>query len=242
MTKFKCTAISDTHTYHEACKLKGGDFLFHSGDLSYFGQPDEITSFMLWMSKQPYKHKVFIAGNHDFGFEPLGHGKLSDENGDFIFRGRIFQKGLQDTYREWAKTFGLIYLDKEEIEIDGIRIYGIPDQPAFCGWAFNYFTLDEAEEIYGNIPENIDVLLTHGPAKGILDLPGIVSMIEGDNRLGCPTMLKHLARVKPKYHLFGHIHESFGKVKINGTTHINASFCGMPYTNFNKPINFVLEK
>ncbi len=236
--KYSCTAISDTHCAHDDVKLKGGDFLFHAGDITYFGQPDEVYPFMVWFSKQNYKHKVFIAGNHDFGFEPIGQGKECDTYGNFTFRGRNFQKGLQNEYRAMAKRLGIHYLDKESITLDGINIYGIPDQPEFCGWAFNFYTQEEARTIYSPIPDDTDVLITHSPPYGILDQPQQF----GDNRLGDQTLRDMVDIIKPKVHIFGHIHEGYGKKKIKGTTFINAAFCSIPYSVHNKPINFTLEK
>ena len=239
---FKCTVISDTHCAHRDIEpLKGGDFLFHAGDLSYFGQPGEIEDFMDWFSQQPYRHKVFIAGNHDFGFEPIGEGRLCNEKGIFYFRGRELKKGLEKYYRDMAYFRGIHYLNKEAIELDGVKIYGIPDQPEFCGWAFNYYNNVVAEDIFSRIPEDTNVLLTHGPAFGILDSPSVTSLIGGDDRLGCKILLEHVQRVKPKFHLFGHIHESHGKKKVGDTTHINAAFCSIPYSIHNKPINFTLK-
>lgn len=241
MPKFRCCAISDTHeaAFHESLKLKGGDFLFHAGDISYFGQPSEVYPFLEWFAKQPYTHKVFIAGNHDFGFEPISEGKICETDGSFYFRGREFMKGLQNQYKKAAEDLGITYLNKQGVVLDGVSIYGIPDQPAFCGWAFNYGRGGEyVKQIMAAIPDNLDILITHGPPAGILD------KVEqhGDYRAGCPVLLQEVLRAKPKFHIFGHLHSGHGKTKQNGTTFINAAICGIPYSELQKPFDFVLRK
>ena len=238
-TKFKCTAISDTHTRHSRLpRLPGGDFLFHTGDSTFFGQPGEVETFLEWFSKQKYTHKIFLAGNHDIGFEPSIYGmKTIEGDGDLLyFRGMILKKNLQEKYRQQALDKGIIYLDKEGIELDGVNIYGIPDQPAFCGWAFNYDREgDIAEKIFSKIPKNTDVLMTHGPPSGILDG-------SPHGRLGCPELRKAVDRIKPKVHIFGHIHERYGVEETEDTKFINACSLQRDYETTNKPVTFTIDK
>lgn len=232
------TAISDTHSSHKRCKLPGGDILIHAGDATFLGQPKEVTPFMEWMSVQPYKYKVFIAGNHDIGWEPIGEGINCMFTGKFDFRGMKLKKGLEEKYRKMAKRLGLIYLHDEEVTLDGIRIYGTPYQPEFQGWAFN-LPKDgiKAKEIYRKIPEGIDVLVTHGPPWGIMD----ATLDPYENRCGCPVLLRRVLEVKPQYHIFGHIHEGYGEEHFEGITFLNVSTCQRDYKTFNGPVNFTIE-
>jgi hypothetical protein len=242
MTKIKCTAISDTHTMHDKLNLKsGGDILIHSGDHSFLGQPDEVYPFMDWLAKQPYQYKVFIAGNHDMGWEPIGEGIKCDKDGYFVFRGRIFRKGLEKEYRSYAENLDLIYLHNEELLFQGLRIYGSPYQPEFCGWAFGTNS-EKAYDIASEIPINVDILVTHGPPYGIRDEVIRRSIWDGrDPRTGCEALKHYVCTYKPKYHVFGHIHESYGKSKRKHTTFINAASVGRDYETLNKPINFYIN-
>ncbi len=66
------TIISDTHNKHKHITddLKGGDLLLHAGDISSMGYEHEIREFAKWYNNLSYyHHKVFIAGNHDWGFQ-----------------------------------------------------------------------------------------------------------------------------------------------------------------------------
>ena len=252
VSRLRVTAISDTHTHHNEVELKGGDILIHAGDISYFGQPEEVESFLRWFGEQDYTHKIFIAGNHDLGFEPINIGKESDAEGNFTFRGMLFQKGLATRYCDLCNEYGITYLQDRAVEIEGYKIYGSAWTPEFCGWAFNYeldwqrpfyrsecLNVPKADEIWSQIPDDTDILVTHGPPRDVMDRnPNNY----GDNRLGCEFLLKHVLRAKPMYHIFGHIHEGHGRKEKHGIKFINAAFCGIPYEKFNRPINFYLKR
>lgn len=217
--------------------------MLHAGDASYFGQPSEIEDFIDWFSIQPYTYKIFIAGNHDFGFEAREKGyHRGYKDGYFFFRGQQLRKGLEESYRQYVERKGVIYLHNEFVEVLGLKIYGSPYSPAFCNWAFGYPSHGmDAEEIYSKIPDDIDVLVTHSPPLGTLDVPGVRAKKMGDGRLGCPVLAQAVARIKPRLHVFGHIHESAGKKKVGRTTYVNAAICGIPYTDFNEPITVTLK-
>jgi Icc-related predicted phosphoesterase len=97
------------------------------------------------------------------------------------------------------------YLEHEFVEVEGIKIFGSPYTPEFYDWAFMYKP-QEGIHIW-NIPhKEIDILVTHGPPLGILD------QVQRGNT-GCLDLLNLIHKVKPKYHLFGHIHEAYGEFK-----------------------------
>jgi hypothetical protein len=243
MKRFKCTAISDTHCVHDKVDVGSGDFLFHSGDATFFGQPDEVYPFLDWMAEQDFTHKVFIAGNHDFGFEPMGYGdgngQHCSEDGRFGFRHMELRKGLENEYRQYAEERGITYLDKEVVILDGISIYGIPDQPYFYGWAFQYSDDEKAKTVFSRIPNNLDILITHGPPKDILDK---VTTRHPAERCGCPILADSVHKKRPRYHIFGHIHDSYGMLEKDGTTYINAATCDHEYRPTNPPIKFILVR
>ena len=213
----KITFISDTHGKHYKTTqdlLPGGDMIIHAGDISNRGLITEIKDFMDWFGQLPYKHKIFIAGNHDFGFEAI---RNSNEPGIKIHP-------------------NVIYLKDESVTIDGIKIYGSPWQPWFHDWAFNLHRGEEIAEKWKMIPDDVDILITHGPPHGILD------KTERLVNAGCEELYKRVFEVKPKIHVFGHIHEGYGMREIDDVIFINASALDAHYLYSNKPIELEFNK
>ena len=143
----KITFISDTHNKHKSITgdLPGGDLLIHAGDISSMGYKHEIQEFCKWFnSLDNYDTKVFIAGNHDWGFQDSP--KQSKE--------------IIDSYK-WID-----YLQDEELgfqigEGPMVKIYGSPWQPEFYNWAFNLPRNGwELEQKWNDIPE--DTLRKYG--------------------------------------------------------------------------------
>jgi Icc-related predicted phosphoesterase len=216
--KKRITFISDTHTKHDKVSgfLTGGDILLHSGDLTSRGYITEIENFMKWYDKiDNYDTKVFICGNHDFGFQ--------DENEKV--------KGLLTGYKT------IDYLEDELMMVGGenyedmIKIWGTPWQPEFHNWAFNLPRGEKIKEKWDMIPVNTDILITHGPPFGKLDyIP-----YDGKN-VGCEELLLKVQEIKPKIHCYGHIHEGHGYVFDGNTHYINAAVLNGRYEFRNKPI------
>jgi len=214
----KITFISDTHNKHNqvTSSLPGGDLLIHAGDISSMGHKHEIQQFCKWFnSLENYTVKVFIAGNHDFGFQT--ESKMAKE----IVGSYKWIDYLQDNFLGYG-------VDTENY----VKIYGSPWQPEFNGWAFN-LPKDgwELEQAWDEIPDDIDILVTHGPAFGYLD----TIMGKYDN-LGCELLTKRIKTIKPKIHVCGHIHSGYGYV-FDGDTHfINASVLDEQYQYTQKPL------
>jgi len=219
------TFISDTHNKHNQITkdLPGGDLLLHSGDISSRGYSGEIESFCKWFnSLDNYKHKVFIAGNHDFGFK---------DNKERVKE--ILSKYNNITYLE-----DNMYIADDENYPEGIKIWGSPWQPHFHNWAFNLpRNGDEIKSKWNLIPNDTDIILTHGPAWGHLDqVYGI------DEHLGCEALTEKIDLIKPKIHLCGHIHSGYG-YKYNENTHFfNASVLDERYEYNNKIMTIVWDK
>lgn len=203
----KIVFISDTHGLHNEIEIPNGDMLIHAGDISSRGKEHEIDDFLDWFSNQPHKYKIFIAGNHDFFFEKM--------NAKYI---------------ETKIPKNIIYLNDSGIEIENFKIWGSPIQPEFYDWAFNRNRGSAIKKHWDLIPLNTDLLITHGPPLNILD-----KTISGDF-VGCEDLLTAVNRIKPKIHVFGHIHEDYGVLKTNNTTFINASVLDVRYRNANNPI------
>jgi Icc-related predicted phosphoesterase len=215
--KKKIILISDTHGLHkhitddlmELYNEYGDDIIIlHGGDISNRGLVNEINYFTEWYGTLPFKHKVFIAGNHDFGFEEIRH---RNEPGIFI-------------------PDNVIYIQDEMVEVDGIKIYGSPWQPRFYDWAFNVDRGDAIAEKWKLIPTDADIVITHGPVHGIVD-----STPQG-LRVGCEELYKKIIEIKPKIHLSGHIHHSRGYREFNDTLFVNACCLNERYTYQNKPL------
>ncbi len=214
----KITIISDTHGKHEYLTSKGmgnslgsGDILIHCGDISNVGKTHEIKSFLDWFSNTPFTHKIFIAGNHDFGFELV----------DYIAPEYIEK--------------GVTYLFDSSVEIDGIKFYGSPWQPEFYNWAFNLPRGEKLAEKWAKIPGDTDILITHGPAYRMLD-----HTINGQ-MVGDEDLFNRILEVKPKLHCCGHIHWAYGQKSFNDTEFINAAVLNERYEHENKPVKLTFD-
>ncbi len=190
----KITFFSDTHNRHKKIKFNGGDVLVFCGDLTHRGELSQVKDFSHFVKNLDYQYKIVIAGNHDFCFD--------DER--------------KATAEEYFSDDGLIYLNDSGLDIDGIKFWGSPIQPWFHDWAFNRTRGVEIKRHWDLIPTDTDVLITHGPPFGILDL-----CFHGE-RVGCNDLLEAVMKIKPKIHAFGHIHEGHGTLKIDNTLFVNA--------------------
>ncbi len=205
----KFVVISDTHGLHDRLELPPGDVLIHGGDVSKRGYTREIKSFVDWFAAQPHPHKIFVAGNHDYFFEQKPQAEI-----DAIIPSNV------------------IYLNDSGIELNGIRIWGSPIQPWFCDWAFNRQRGPEIRKHWDLIPPATDILITHGPPFGFHDrlITGVA--------VGCEELTKKVWEVKPKIHIFGHIHEAYGESETDGVRFINAAVLNHRYEMQNAPIVF----
>jgi len=205
----KVIAISDTHGYHDLLTLPSGDVLIHSGDVSSQGSKQEVQDFLQWFSDLNYEHKIFIAGNHDFFFERADSDMITSIIPDNV-----------------------IYLNDSGISIGGFNIWGSPVTPWFFDWAFNRHRGADIKKHWDLIPQNIDILITHGPVYGVLD-----RTIHGQ-RVGCEVLKDAIDVIKPKVHICGHIHESYGQVQTMDTLYINASVLDVRYRLVNDAVLF----
>jgi hypothetical protein len=139
--------------------------------------------------------------------------------------------GFERTPHEARRLLdGLLYLEDSEATVEGLRIWGSPWQPRFFDWAFNLDRGAPLREKWDRIPPGIDVLITHGPPAGILD-----TTISG-RKVGCADLLAAVRRVRPRLHVFGHIHEAYGQEESEGTRFVNASTCDLSYRAVNPAV------
>lgn len=222
----RITLISDTHTKHRELNgdLPGGDLLIHAGDLMNSGRnPEDIKDFCKWFDEQNYNSKIFIAGNHDRMFEDFPEKAMEIVNSYKLIT------YLQDS---WIKIGDDGQFNDETM----IKIYGSPWQPWFYDWAFNLPKGGPGlMSKWEAIPEDTDILITHGPPQDHLDVSGPPY---NEGHLGCALLREKVDAQPPKIHVFGHIHGSYGYKFHNGTHFFNASILNERYDYVNKPVTF----
>jgi len=217
----KLVVTSDCHGRLASADLPPGDVLILAGDLfsNRFSNPETDAASQLsdlqelddFCGRLDYGHVLLIAGNHDW----------------------VFERNKQAT----RELKNIAYLEDSGITIGGIRFYGSPYQPEFFSWAFNLpRSGSELARIWSLIPDDTDVLITHGPPAGILDQP----FGKGEHA-GCELLLKRVQQVRPRAHVFGHIHGSYGRTTVGETLFVNASLCNENYQPVNKPQVIDLE-
>lgn len=212
LQKMKICAISDTHGLIPKLPIPEGDILIHAGDCTNRGLLSEIDNFLRWFDSIPgFKYKIFIAGNHDWGFQ------------DYSLECEELLKNYPN----------IIYLQDSQVIIEGIKIYGSPWQPEFHQWAFNLPRGERLVEKWNLIPKDTNILVTHSPAHGIGDF---VPYNGGEN-VGCKDLLDKIYNLDNlKLHISGHIHYSYGQMIKNNVISVNASLCTERYECINKPI------
>ncbi|XP_065910919.1 metallophosphoesterase MPPED2-like [Dysidea avara] len=224
----RMVCISDTHNRTDHMEVPPGDILVHAGDFTNVGLEGDVRRFKEFLAKLPHKHKVIIAGNHDLTFDLDNYDTLCKTFAQHGHRNPLDAKKCRNILLDAGVC---TYLEDSEVTIGGYRIYGSPWQPEFCDWGFNLRRGEKCLEKWDLIPEGVDILITHGPPIGHGDL------CSSQLRAGCVDLLHTIqTRVKPKYHVFGHIHEGYGITTDGVTTYINASTCNLRYQPINPPI------
>jgi len=210
----KIVCLSDTHNCNEQIEVPDGDILIHAGDATIRGTEYEVEEFLAWFSQLPHRYKIFVAGNHDW---------LYEKNNRFA--------------RLLTANFNIEYLQDSSTEIEGLKIYGSPWQPRFFDWAFNLNRGAEMAEKWELMPNDVDILITHGPPHGILDEVPRKYFVENT---GCEELRRRVEEIstfgKLKLHVFGHIHCGYGVREEFGVKFVNASNCDESYAPTQLPI------
>jgi len=207
----RIVCISDTHGDHARVELPPGDVLVHAGDITAHGEKADLTQFLDWFSAQPFEHRLFIAGNHD-----------------------RFLENQPERTQEMVDAAGVTYLNDSGHCIDGVRFWGSPITPRFYDWAFMRDPGADIERHWEVIPEDTQVLVTHGPPWGILDK--IQRSADVFEHTGCESLAERIQQVRPAYHVFGHIHEEFGRTTKDGVHYLNVSTMNNAYRISNAPV------
>lgn len=219
----KIIHISDTHGKHNRIKWHfdpaNADVLVVSGDISMKGNKEEVQVFFRWLYGFPTKYKILVAGNHDLCFDPNRSGE--DRVPDWV----LAEIG------KFTSDEGSYYLENSECEIEGIKFWGSPVTPWFHGdtWAFNKYDYS-IWETWNLIPRDTDVLITHGPPRGMCDFNAFTATY-----IGCMNLRERVKVIKPTLHLFGHSHASHGYTYDEDTHYFNGCICDPSYSPNNKP-------
>ena len=216
--KMNILHISDTHSFHglfPMARFEGIDIVIHSGDCSNYMDPykneQEVRDFIEWYKTVPVQYKIYVAGNHDTSIEKrlVTKADFTDNN--------------------------IIYLENEGITIEGLNIWGSPHTPTFGNWAFMK-ARHKLFSTWETIPDDTDILIVHGPPKGIRDLS-----FDRNHNLeycGCSALMKRCQKLNLKLMCFGHIHNcedvetnqgvseysNFSGIYSNGTCVIDGRF------------------
>ena len=171
-------AFSDTHGMYRRLSIPAdSDILICAGDACEGFSAESLKDFFEWYRAIPAKLRIFVPGNHD----------------------RIFN--LEPTRARNLVPGGIVFLENEGMEYDGIKFYSVPARPYLKAPA--------------KLPTDIDILITHGPAYSYLD-----------RDMGCKQLFLDVSSARPKYHIFGHVHEEGLKRKamLGSTTYLNVSY------------------
>lgn len=195
--------MADTHELHREIEVPA-DVLIHAGDFTMLSRSiAAVCDFNDWLGELPHPHKIVCGGNHEFFLEV-------------------------DPARRSLLSNATVLLD-EEIDVEVLRIWASPVTPGY-GPAFGMTSPEKRACHWAKVPE-VDVLVTHGPARGILDRsPG-----QGQE-IGDPELVAALQRIRPLLHVFGHVHGAFGQMSIEGTLHVNCALLGMNGAIANRPV------
>lgn len=187
--------LSDTHELHREVDVPNGDILIHAGDFTMFSKSTAaILDFNKWLGELPHRHKIVVPGNHEFFLEA-------------------------DPSKRNLISNATVLID-EAIEIMGLKIWGSPITPLYGG-AFGRSSPKDRARLYAAIPDDVNVLVTHGGPYGVLDhSPGML------HHGGCPELREAVGRLKPQLHLFGHIHGAYGMKSVEDTFFVNAALLG----------------
>ncbi len=190
----RVVAFGDTHGHHRDVAIPDGDLLIHVGDITRNSfSARAVQDFDAWLRQLPHRHKIVIPGNHDYG--------LADP--------------------AWQRLItSAILLINNGVELMGLKIWGTPITPVDHGH-FGGATAADREAQFRKIPDETNILISHGPLYGILDQEQTYSVPQG-----CHELLAAVARIKPMVHVFGHIHAGYGRRQTAETLFVNCAVAG----------------
>jgi len=202
----KVVCVADTHELHRELVVPPGDLLIHAGDFTFWGKSTRaIKDFNSWLGDLPHRHKIVISGNHEY---------ILESNPEL----------------RWMINNATLLINEATV-IDGVKVWGSPLTPHYGG-AFGRSNAPDRVRAYASIPRDTDILVTHGPPYGVLDL----SPDEYPGPAGDPELRAAVIRVRPRLHVFGHVHAGYGVRPTRHTFFVNAALFGLDGTLDRKPI------
>lgn len=204
--KLRIVCISDTHELHRELIVPPGDVLIHAGDFTFWGKGSRaIKDFNDWLGKLPHRWKIVTCGNHEFAIE------ADPALGRLITNATLLlnDSAMAGPAKVWASPLTVHY-----------------------GGAFGRSNAADRVKAYASIPLDTDILVTHGPPYGILDL----SPAEYPGPVGDRELRQAVIRVRPKLHVFGHVHSGYGVRATRHTLFVNAALFGLDGSLENRPI------
>ncbi|MGZ5231283.1 MAG: metallophosphatase domain-containing protein [Burkholderiales bacterium] len=214
--RFVC--VSDTHSKLDKVAIPDGDVLVHTGDLSRVGAVNDLAEQFKLLNKMPHEHIVAIAGNHDHGLQHI-----------------------PDLAKLYGRRYPRVrYLDSTSAEVAGVKLWGSPWTPWFLDWAFNFPRGDAGEQEatlhYAGIPDDTQLLITHGPPRGVLDQLDERGS-EPFAHVGSIALRKRIDSLpRLRAHVFWHIHSQYGTQRDGNVLFVNAATCTEQYQPTNPPI------
>lgn len=207
----KIVALSDTHDRHWNVKVPRCDIFIFAGDANIVSYKN-LEDFNNWIGTIDANHKILIGGNHCSYLEKIGK-----DDCQLFFNNAI-------------------YLENESVEIQGIKIWGSPYSVEYNGWSFMGSEI-YLRDIWNLIPKNTDIIITHCPCYGILD----VETHGGTNR-GSITLKEKIKDIQPKIHICGHLHSAHGKYTDYKTDYYNVAILNDNYQLEFEPTIIKYEK
>ncbi|MCP9263652.1 Metallophosphoesterase MPPED2 [Dirofilaria immitis] len=203
-----------------------GDILIVAGNFTLFGGPDEVEDFSKYLKQLPHTFKIVIAGGNEYTFDDR-FVKVSD----IKHMPQVIISALIYPISDAAKLEDAIYLKDSSMKLFGIRIYGTPWLPQYNDEAFDLPRGQALLDKWNDIPTGVDVLITHTPPLGHGD------MLSTGQHVGCVELLNSVVkRIRPKYHVFGHIHSGYGCTTDGYTKFVNCSLVDDRLQLTNNPI------
>lgn len=189
--------VSDTHELENEVPIPAADVLIHCGDFTMFSRSlSAVKDFNDWLGELPHRTKLVVAGNHEHFLQ-------------------------LDPSRRSLLSNATVLID-EGITIDGLKIFGSAVTPQ-SGGAFSMPSSADRARHWQLIPNDTNVLITHGPPLGVLDRsPG------QQDHMGDPELLERINELPSlRLHCFGHVHGAHGSVEKDGVRFVNAALMGM---------------
>ncbi len=224
----KIISISDVHGKWNKLTIPECDVLLSVGDYSFRGEPHMVRDYHKWLNKQPAKHVISVQGNHEVNVE------------------KNFEQMKAFAIEQCPRVH---FVSHDLVVIDGVKFFCSAWTPEFYMWAYNAArTLDRAQTLqipyikdkWDDIPIDVDVIATHGPAHGILDQVYYVDGVTPKERVGCWSLLDRIVQTNAKVHVCGHIHESWGTYEFQGKRFYNVSICDAVYEASNPITEIIL--